>query len=103
MSFPRTIKDLCTPAAIYFIVSIFSILVAIFQNLGNSSSYTVGSFSCRVPSTILVFTLKLIYVLFWTWVLNLICKDGYVGISWFLVLMPWLLLFAMIGMVMMNQ
>ncbi len=103
MSFPRTIKELCSPAAIYFIVSIFSLIMLVFQNLGNSSSYAVGSFSCRVPSTVLVLTVKLVYVLFWTWILNLICKDGHVGISWLLVLMPWILIMVIIGMIMINK
>jgi hypothetical protein len=103
MSFPRSLKELCSPAALYFIISIFSLVVVLFQNLGNSNSYTIGSFSCRVPSTILVFTIKLIYILFWTWVLNLICKDGHTGISWLLVLLPWILLFVLIGMLMINM
>jgi hypothetical protein len=103
MSFPKNIKELCTPAAVYLIVSVLSIALLVIQNLGNSSSYAVGAFSCKVPSTILVFTVKLIYVLFWTWVLNLICKDGYVGISWLLILFPWLLLIVIIGLIMINK
>jgi hypothetical protein len=103
MSFPRSLKELCSPAALYFIISIFSLVVVLFQNLGNSNSYTVGSFSCRVPSTMMVFIIKLIYILFWTWVLNLICKDGHTGISWLLILLPWILLFVLIGMLMINM
>ncbi len=103
MSFPKKLKDLCTPALIYFVISIISWAIVLLQNLGNSSSYNVGSFSCRVPSTIFVFIIKLIYIIFWTWVLNLICKDGNVGISWLLVLLPWLLLFVIIGMIMINK
>jgi len=103
MSFPKTLKELCCPAAVYFIISITSLVIILFQNLGNSNSYTIGSFSCRVPSTILVFIIKLIYILFWTWVLNLICKDGHTGISWLLVLLPWILLFVLIGMLMINM
>jgi hypothetical protein len=103
MSFPKSLKELCCPAALYFIISIISLVIILFQNLGNSNSYTIGSFSCRVPSTILVFIIKLIYILFWTWVLNLICKDGHTGISWLLVLLPWILLFVLIGMLMINM
>ena len=103
MSFPRNFKELCSPAALYFIISIFSLVIILFQNLGNSNSYTIGSFSCRVPSTILVFTIKLIYILFWTWILNLICKDGHTGISWLLVLLPWIFLLVLIGMLMINM
>jgi hypothetical protein len=34
-----------------------------------------------------------IYVVFWTWVLNLICKAGYKWLSWVLVLAPFVLIF----------
>jgi hypothetical protein len=79
------------------------LFIVLMQNLGYSDSYHVGSFSCRVPSTMAVFIDKLIYVLFWTYILNLICKDGHVGVSWLLVLLPWLLLFVMIGLLMINM
>jgi hypothetical protein len=31
------------------------------------------------------------------------CKDGHSGIAWFLVLLPFILLFVIMGMVMMYQ
>ena len=101
--FPTNIKELCTPSMIYFVISIIALAIVLLQNLGNQNSYTVGSFSCRVPSTALVFIIKLIYILFWTWVLNLICKDGHTNISWLLVLLPWILLFVMMGLLMINM
>ena len=101
--FPKTLKELCTPAMIYFVISIIALIMVLFQNLGNSNSCNVGSFSCRVPNTALVFIVKLMYVLFWTYVLNLICKDGHTNLSWLLVLLPWILLFVMIGILMLNM
>ena len=102
-SFPKSLKELCTPAVIYFIISIVSLVVVLLQNLGNSNSYNMGSFSCRVPNTAMVFVVQLIYVLFWTYVLNLICKDGHTELSWLLVLLPWILLFVIIGLLMLNM
>jgi len=102
-SFPKSLKELCTPAVIYFIISIISLIILLLQNLGNTNSYHVGSFSCRVPNTTVVFIVKLIYVLFWTYVINLICKDGHTGLSWLLVLFPWILLFVIIGLLMLNM
>ena len=101
--FPKQLKDLCTPAMLYFVISMLALIVVLLQNLGNSNSYHVGSFSCRVPSTAVVFISKFIYVLFWTYILNLICKDGHVGLSWLLVLLPWILLFVMMGILMLNM
>jgi hypothetical protein len=102
-AFPKSLKELCTPAVIYFVISMVSLVMILLQNLGNSNSYNVGSFSCRVPNTAMVFIVKLIYVLFWTYVLNLICKDGHTGLSWLLVLLPWILLFVIIGLLMLNM
>jgi hypothetical protein len=101
--FPKTLKELCTPAAIYFIISILGLVIIMFQNLGNRDSYHVGNFSCRVPNTFLVFVVQFIYILFWTYVLNLICKDGHSGLSWLLVLLPWIFLFVLMGLLMLNM
>ena len=101
--FPTTLNELCTPASLYFIISMITLLMVLFQNLGNSNSYNVGNFSCRVPNTPLVFIIKFIYIVFWTYILNLICKDGHVGISWLLVLLPWILLFVIMCMLMINM
>ncbi len=101
--FPTSLKSLCTPASLYFVISMIALFMVLFQNLGNTNSYNVGNFSCRVPSTVLVFIIKFIYIVFWTYVLNLICRDGHVGVSWLLVLLPWLLLFVIMGLLMLNM
>ncbi len=103
MAFPKKLGQLCMPSLVYFIISMVGMAIAIMQNLGNNGRYTLGSFSCNVPSTMLVFIVKLMYILFWTWVLNLICKDGYTNIAWLLVLLPFILLFVILGLVMINQ
>lgn len=103
MAFPKKIGDLCSPALLYFYLSIFSLMIAVIQNIGNNEKYTLGSFSCKVPSTMIVFTIKILYIFFWTWILNLICKGGHKGIAWLLVLFPFLLLFVILGLIMLNQ
>jgi len=100
--FPKTLKELCTPALLYFIISVISLVILLFQNLGDNGSYNVGTYSCRVPNTAVVFIIQLIYILFWTYVLNLICKDGHPGVSWLLVLFPFLLFFVMLGLMMIS-
>ena len=102
-AFPKTLKELCTPALIYFVISMVALIMVLLQNLGNTNSYHIGNFSCRVPNTAAVFIVKLVYVLFWTYVLNLICKDGHTNLSWLLVLLPWILLFVIIGLLMLNM
>jgi hypothetical protein len=97
MAFPKSVKQLCTPAYIYFLLSVICIIITIIQNVGNRRTYSLSSMSVPVPSTIMVFVVKIIGILFWTWVLNLMCKDGHNEIAWFLVLLPFVLLFFMMG------
>jgi len=100
MAFPKKLKELCTPAFLYFSLAMLGVLVSVVQNLGNSRRYNLGMLSARVPSTFLVFVVKIIYILFWTWVLNLMCKDGHKDVAWFLVLIPFILLFLIMGSMM---
>lgn len=103
MAFPKKMSDLCTPAMVYFVVSFLGIAMAIIQNLGNSTKYCLGMFSCNVPSVVLIFIMKIAYVLFWTWILNLMCKDGHSNIAWFLVILPFVLLFVILGLIMLSS
>ena len=103
MAFPRKLKELCTPAMLYFVLSMIGFIMVFFQNMGNSNVYNLGSFSARVPNTMLVFIVKLVYILFWTWMLNLMCKDGHSEIAWFLILIPFILMLMVIMLLMTNQ
>lgn len=98
MKLIKHFKTLCRPAFVYFTISIIGIFIIFLQNIGNNGKYQLGNFSCNVPSTFLIFIIKLIYIIFWTWILDLICKDGHRGISWFLVLFPFILIFVIIGL-----
>ena len=103
MGFPTKLNQLCTPSYIYFIISVIGIALAAFQNMGNKNKYTLGMFSCNVPSCLAVFIVKIVYVLFWTWVLNLICRNGHTGIAWFLLFLPFIMLFILLGTAMVIQ
>ena len=92
-------RNWCNPAYFYFIVSMVAILIMVIQNYGNTDVYCLGDYSCNVTSTFLIFIIKVVYVLFWTWILNLICKSGFESISWFLVLLPFIIMFITIGYV----
>lgn len=91
-------KNLCAPALIYLVISLVFLAVIAFYNYGNHELYCVGYYTCPVSSITLIFILKLIYIIFWTWVLNLICRADMPIISWLLVLIPILLFFVLIGL-----
>jgi hypothetical protein len=91
---------LCTPAYVYLVISVIALVVMIFQNMGSRSLYCLGMYECDTENVTLIFLVKIIYVIFWTWILNLICKQGYTAVSWFLVLLPFLLFFILLALMM---
>lgn len=90
-------QNLCAPAYVYLIISAISILVMAIQNYGSNNIYCMGDYSCQVSSTYVIFLIKIAFVLLWTWILNLICKAGVTPLSWFLVLMPFIIMFIAIA------
>lgn len=87
---------LCAPALTYITISLVALLLTWVQNRKNTNVYCVGSVSCPVQSTAYVFVLKILWFLFWTWVLNVLCANGYKTLAWILVAVPLLVFFTII-------
>lgn len=97
------IPKMCTPAKVYLVISTIVLILMGLQNVGNNTQYCAGDYSCAVSSIAVVFIIKMLYVVFWTWVLNLICNAGGSIVSWVLVLFPLLLMFLLIGLNMIGR
>ena len=97
------IKSLCTPAMVYFLVSVITLFYMILNNLGNTRTFCMGEYDCPVDNINVIYLIKIVYLLFVTIVLDSLCKNGYAGISWFLVFFPVLFFFAVLGLYMINQ
>lgn len=94
---------LCAPSKLYLVISLIALFIMGMQNIGNTNIYCIGTYSCDVYSTIIIFIIKLIYIIFWTWILNLICNAGVPYVSWILVLFPFILFFLLIIMYMIKN
>ena len=68
-------KRLCTPAKLYFAISVISCIMMLFNRV----------------AALAVF-IKLVFVFFWTFILGLLCKNGYKSFAWFLVALPFILM-----------
>lgn len=97
------LKNICNPAMLYLILSMFALFIMAVQNFQGDSTYCLGSYSCNVSSVSLIFLIKFIYIIFWTWLLNIICKSGFPIVSWILVLLPFILLFIMISFLFLTE
>lgn len=75
MKLTKTFKELCTPAALYFVISVIAIIIALFNGM---KLMAVG--------------IKAVFVIIYTFFLNFLCKKGFKSVSWFLVLLPYILM-----------
>lgn len=96
-------RHLCKPAMVYLAISVVALIAIAYQNMGMNNMYCMGNFSCYVPSTAAVIFSEALYILFWTWILHLMCRTGYASISWFMVVFPLVLFFVLIGLMMLAS
>jgi hypothetical protein len=66
---------LCSPAMLYLIMATLSIILALIKRIKMIS-----------------IVVKIAFVILWTWFLNFLCRKGYTDISWFLVLLPFIIM-----------
>ena len=90
--------ELCQPAKSYLILAIFSLLIITLSNLGKDTEYCIGELGCYAENSIYLLVFRVLYILFWTVVLNLICRGGGTLFSWILVLIPFILYFLVVGL-----
>ena len=89
-----SVKSLCTPAYVYFVISVVLTILAIVFGSLSYNNLCYGDI-CGFKDFSIMIVLHVAWIFFWTWVLNSICK-GSSAISWFLVLFPFILIFLSI-------
>jgi predicted PurR-regulated permease PerM len=85
MKMNKTFAKLCTPAKIYFTLAVLSIIIGFFNGIH-----------------ILAVLVKLFFAFIWTYILAWLCKKGFKAISWFLVLLPFIMIVLVFFGVMKN-
>jgi hypothetical protein len=86
---------MCTPALVYLVISFMALMMSWVQNHQNTNVYCAGHISCPVQNTTYVFVLKILWFLFWTWILNVLCAKGYTTVAWVLVAIPFMVFFTL--------
>ena len=77
----KDFSKLCTPAKIYFGIAVIASVIGLFSGV-----------------SIIAIFMKLVFAFIWTYVLGWLCKKGFTSISWFLVLLPYII----VGLAMLN-
>jgi membrane-bound ClpP family serine protease len=71
----KDFSKLCTPAKIYFAIAVVASIFALFKGVG-----------------ILAVAFKLLFAFIWTFILGWLCSKGLKTLSWFLVLLPYIII-----------
>ena len=71
----KSFDDLCSPAKLYFVLSVIACIAALINGL---------KFGQVMINLIIAFA--------WTAVLSWICGKGFTSVSWFLVLVPYIIM-----------
>lgn len=87
------LKKLCMPSYIYFIFSMIILAIAVIFLFSGVNIFCEGS-GCTNGTIITMILIKFVFILFWTWLLNIICKGGASFFAWLLVLFPFILIFV---------
>ena len=71
----KDFSKLCTPAKIYFAIAVIAAVFSLFNG-----------------ATLMTEFMKLLFAFAWTFLLGFLCSKGYQAISWFLVLLPYIIM-----------
>ena len=71
----KRFDELCTPAKLYFGLAVISCIIALFNGV-----------------KFMPVAMNLIVAFIWTIILGWICGKGFTGVSWFLVLFPYVVM-----------
>jgi hypothetical protein len=98
------LNGLCPPAMFYLLLSTAAIIMIALQNRWSGAHYCVGTQFCNSPQSLTtgIFFIKILYVLVWTWILNIICKNAGEMVSWVLALIPLVLMFIFMALFISN-
>lgn len=85
--FKDTFKKMCTPAQVYLAIAFLAAFISLFNH-----------------NAVMSVIINLFFALIWTFVLSWLCKSGYESLSWFLVLLPYvILLLGILGIMKLSK
>jgi hypothetical protein len=88
------LSNLCTPAKLYFIISLILLAVSSYYDLtrNEKDKICLGKINCKVESKPVFYILNILFILLWAFILNMLCRFGWSKLSWFLFLFPYIIL-----------
>ena len=92
---------LCLPSKIYLVISIIFLIVSYYHDLKTNDSEKVclGNVKCAVKNKPAYYAFNVLFILLWSWLLNLLCRYGWMKTAWFILLFPYIIMILLIGVI----
>ena len=88
----NAIMKLCAPSKLYFFAAIILLFLSFVIDIQNKDTDKVCLGKLKCKNKPLYYFLNVIFILVWSWFLNILCTRGWNKLSWFLVLFPFIIL-----------
>ena len=95
----NAVMKLCAPSKIYFFMAVILLFLSFVNDLQNKDKDKVCLGKLKCKNKLLYYLLNVLFILFWTWILNKLCISGWVKLSWFLLVFPFFILVVLFFMV----
>jgi hypothetical protein len=95
----NAVMKLCTPSKIYFFIAIILLFLSFVSDLKNKDKDKVCLGKLKCKNKPLYYFMNILFIVFWTWILNKLCSYGWVKLSWFLLITPFVILVILFAMI----
>ena len=94
MTILETFYNLCLPSKLYMIIGIILLILSYYHDTktNDDEKICLGSLKCAIKNKPAYYGLNVMFILFWAWFLNLLCRYGWGKTAWFIFLFPYVLM-----------
>jgi hypothetical protein len=98
MTILETFYNLCLPSKLYMILGIILLIVSYYHDLktNDEEKICLGNLKCAIKNKPAYYAFNLTFILFWAWLLNLLCRYGWVKTAWFIFIFPYIIIFLVL-------
>lgn len=79
----HTINKLCSPSYFYLLLSTISLMIVLLTDL-----FSTEKIMSTTPFSFYFF--RLLFIVLMTYIMNWFCSKGYINLSWFILLFPYI-------------
>ena len=90
----ETFYNLCLPSKLYMIIGIILLAISYYYDMktNDEEKICLGNVKCAIKNKPAYYALNVFFILFWAWLLNMLCRYGWNKSAWFIFLFPYVIM-----------